>query len=261
MLSAQPDDVALESPAYSYVRDCFAGRIPVISSPIILKPGETAYYSSPVSVLEQKTQTTTHRRYVGTRVKIGSVPLYFGGSSPIKESREVISAVGQGLLTVTNLRINLNGAKINYSIPLDSLTDWRMFSDGIQLFNDGARGGRFYLIDDPWRVAVILAAELKMKRLGLSLPDGPFTALKPSDQQVIRQILTARERITTEAARSRRHEIWFESRLAVVAWLLLVPPVGFYALWVTQRITLGIKIFLFFVGLVALGKWLAFFRG
>jgi hypothetical protein len=136
---------------------CSNGNLPTISDPpVILKRGESAHFVSPVSVIEQKTEVTTYRAYAGTRLKIGSLPIYLGGSAPKKVSNEALTPMGQGHFTITNKRIVLSGTKINYSIPLDKITNWKLFKDAIQILWEGKYGGRFYKMDDPRPAALIL---------------------------------------------------------------------------------------------------------
>jgi hypothetical protein len=138
---------------------CSAGNLPIISDPpVILKRGETAHFVSPVSVIEQKTETTTYRAYTGTRLKIGSLPIYLGGSAPKKVSQEALTPMGDGWLVITNRRIVVSGTKINYSTSLDKITNWKLFTDAIQIMWEGRYGGRFYKVNDPRVPALILQA-------------------------------------------------------------------------------------------------------
>jgi hypothetical protein len=155
---------------------CSNGRLPVIAdAPIILKRGETAHFVSRVSVVELKTETTTYRGYVGTRFKIGSLPIYLGGSAPSKVSNEVLTPVGEGHLIVTNRRVVLSGTKINYSTRLDQITNWKTFKDAIQILWEGKYGGRFYKMDDPRIPALILQTLLRgVPTRPDSLPDPDY---------------------------------------------------------------------------------------
>ena len=136
---------------------CSNGTLPIISNPpVILKRGETAHFVSPVSVVEQKTEITTYRAYAGTRLKIGSLPIYLGGSAPKKVSNEALTPMGDGSLIITNKRVIVSGTKVNYSTPLDKITNWKLFTDAIQIMWEGRYGGRFYKTDDPRVPALIL---------------------------------------------------------------------------------------------------------
>lgn len=136
---------------------CSNGTLAIINDPpVILKRGETAHFVSPVSVIEQKTETTTYRAYAGTRLKIGSLPIYLGGSAPKKVSNEALTPMGDGWLVITNRRIVVSGTKVNYSTSLDKITNWKLFTDAIQIMWEGRYGGRFYRVNDPRVPALIL---------------------------------------------------------------------------------------------------------
>ena len=135
------------------------GELPIEDAPPAqLKRGEICRVAVPVSVLQQKTRTTTRRAYAGTRVKLGGVPIYLGGSTPVRTSREVMESVGSGTLLVTDQRVLLVGAKLNYSIPLERILTLELFSNAVQINNEGARTGRFYKVEHPVRLHLLLGA-------------------------------------------------------------------------------------------------------
>jgi hypothetical protein len=137
--------------------ECSSGNIPIIGNPPVnLKIDEIAHHACPVEVRQLKTDTATYRGYAGTRVKIGDLPIYLGGSVPQKVTREVMATVGTGNFVVTNKRVVLSGTQVNYSIKLDQISDLELFSDALQIMNEGRYGGRFYMMEDPRRAAVIL---------------------------------------------------------------------------------------------------------
>jgi|GEM_PF-1766695 len=151
------NELALENQYSQFLEQCQKGGIPVIHAPsIVLKKSEEVYFASAVKVQQQKTRKKTHRGYAGTRVKIGKVPFYFGGSSPYTTSEEVIETVGLGDFFITNKRIILVGTKINYSINISKINGAQLFTDAVQIYNEGTNGGRFYHINDPRRAAIIL---------------------------------------------------------------------------------------------------------
>lgn len=134
--------------------------IPEVPVPIVLKKGELGHYTSPVEVLQEKTQTKTFRTYIGSRLMLFKIPIYFGASTPHSYSQEVIITVGQGDFTITNKRVVLTGTKINYSTKLEKINGIQLYSDAVQLFDEGRGGGRFYKIADPHHAGMILAALL-----------------------------------------------------------------------------------------------------
>ena len=145
-----------------FCQECFAGRIPVLASVTVsLKRGEEAYFESLVRVVQQKTRTVTHRAYAGTRLKIGDMPIYLGGSTPVRTSHEEKVPVGDGKFLITNQRVMLIGTKINYSIPITKINDTEVYGDALQILNEGSFGGRFYFLpayDDIIRAAIIVEA-------------------------------------------------------------------------------------------------------
>ena len=87
----------------------------------------------------------TYRGYTGTRVKIGDIPIYLGGSVLQKVQQKLLATVGTGNFVVKNKRVVLSGTKVNYSIKLDQINNLELFSDAIQIMNEGGYGGRFYM--------------------------------------------------------------------------------------------------------------------
>src|SRR5208283_3552083 len=119
-----------------------SGKFPLISNPPVnLKAGEVAHHVCPVEVRQLKTETKTYRGYGGTKIKIGKIPLFLGGSVPQTVSREVLTSLGTGNFVITNKRVVLSGTKVNYSIKLDQINDLKLFKEGIQIMNEGAYGG------------------------------------------------------------------------------------------------------------------------
>lgn len=134
--------------------------LPEVPAAIVLKKGELAHYTSGVDVFQQKTQTKSYRTYIGSRSRLFKIPVYFGASMPHTYSEEVIVLVGSGNFTITNKRVVLMGNKINYSIKHEKINGIQLYNDAVQLFDEGAKGGRFYKVDDPQHAALILGVLL-----------------------------------------------------------------------------------------------------
>lgn len=144
-----------------------AGHFPVVHEcPVALRAGETAFFVHAVKVLEQKTETLTNRIYVGTRLKVGSVPLYLGGSAPMPVSRDVTKEVGTGWLVITNERVVLVGTKLNYSIALSSVfeVEHDVHANVVQIHCEGRHGGRFYVLPDGSSAAAAILRTLLARR-------------------------------------------------------------------------------------------------
>lgn len=140
-----------------FIEQCVYEGIPtLLSTPIALKKGEEAYYTSEVRVVQQKSKTRNFRGYAGTRLKIGKLPLYLGGSAPYSTKEEVMEHIGTGHLAITNRRVVLWGAKINYSIQMAQINGVETYADAVQIFNEGPKGGRYYYVKDPQRASIII---------------------------------------------------------------------------------------------------------
>jgi len=240
---------------FDFIMNCLMGHIPQVSSPAILEPGELPYFASDVHMLAQRTETLTKHNFIGTRVRLGGMPVYFGQSTPQKQSSEILADAGSGEFTLTNHRIIVVSDKETFSIPLSKIVDFEHYGSGIQIFVEGKHGGMIYQVSDPWQLWILLFALLKSKGI---------TPTNEAQTEELRHFaLHICEETTANQTASQRAE-WvetiFHSDPATFIWLIICPPVGFYLLY--QNISLGMftKAVLGCVGLYALVKWIEFFR-
>lgn len=84
----------------------------------ILTANETPVYSERSEMTEISAGRST--RGAGTRIKIGGVPLYFGGSESTRVDRT--TSAGTGLLLLTSQRLLFVGTRAQFSVPLTSIT-------------------------------------------------------------------------------------------------------------------------------------------
>jgi len=70
---------------------------------------------------------------------------------------------GSGEFVLTNGRILVRSDTDTFSIPLSKIVDFEHYGPGIQVFVEGKHGGLVYLVDDPWRLWILLFAILKNK--------------------------------------------------------------------------------------------------
>ncbi len=240
---------------FDFIMNCLMGHIPQISSPVILEPGELPYFASDVSMLAQKTETLTKHNFIGSRVRLGGMPVYFGQSRPAKESHEVLADAGSGQFTLTNHRIIVVSDKQTFSIPLSKIVDFEHAGGGIQIFVEGKHGGIIYQVSDPWQLWILLFSLLKSK------------GITPSNQAQTEELRHFALHICEEttagektAERAEWIETIFKSDPATIIWLIAFPPVGFYCLWQNSRFGIFTKAIFAVVGLYALGRWIEFFR-
>lgn len=141
----------------SIEKSCLSGNLEAMEAPpVFLKKNEQAYFSQKAEVTEVTEQTKTHRLYAGTRIKIGGIPIYLGGSTPITTSKEYLKSFGEADFVITDKRIIISGSKVTYSIPFDKLLDLQVYKDGIQIMCEGSYNGRGYIMRRPELASMVL---------------------------------------------------------------------------------------------------------
>lgn len=247
---------SLDFQILDYMMGCFTGYYPVSSSDtVILKPGEVAHYHSCVRLLGLKTTKVTNRNYIGTRLSLGSLPIYLGKSMPETFTQKGLVYLGDGELVVTNRRVIVVGSENNYSVKLNDIMDIEFFSDAVQIFHEGKMGGTVYAVEEAWRLWILLYTKLKIEPNDLLLPSRDVNQLPGDLPQTVLGMFEKIER-SIKAARNRQlRETFLESAPAVFAWLTLVPPVGFVALYLNSTLGFFAKVFFVFWGLYFLAQW------
>jgi hypothetical protein len=125
------------------------GQMPILTSPISLKRGETLHFTSPATWSELRTRTKTIR-YSGPTASIRimkGVRYRVGAISPIRETTTELVPVQTGTLYITNKRALIDGASGNKAIPWGSVFGIEIFSDAVKL--EKASGKDPYLIVAP----------------------------------------------------------------------------------------------------------------
>ncbi len=92
--------------------------LPVVSTDIMLKPGENAVYSSPSVLYETRAVREYHAVHSGVRVAKG---VYIGGTSGRSLSTQQWAKLDTGCLTITNKRVVFVGTKEERAFPLDKV--------------------------------------------------------------------------------------------------------------------------------------------
>jgi hypothetical protein len=246
----------LDLELFDYVYACLTGKIPQISSKTILEPGESAFFTSNVSMLAQKTETLTKHNFIGSRVRLGGMPIYFGQSTPQKQSQEILADAGSGEFTLTNRRIIIVSDKETFSIPLSKIVDFEHAAGGIQIFVEGKHGGMIYQVDRPWQLWILLFSLLKAKGIQPT-NDHEIEELRHFALHICEEV----KGVQTDSNRQEWIQTVFHSDAATILWLIVCPPIGFYCLWENSRFGLFTKAILCVLGLYALGRWSMFFQG
>ncbi len=92
--------------------------LPVVSTDIMLKPGENAVYSSSSVLYETRAVREYRAVHSGVRVAKG---VYIGGTSGRSLSTQQWAKLDTGCLTITNKRVVFVGAKEERAFPLDKV--------------------------------------------------------------------------------------------------------------------------------------------
>jgi hypothetical protein len=89
-----------------------------VPTDIILKPDETAFYSTPSTLYETRAVRSYQAAHSGVRVAKG---VYIGGTSGRSISTQQWAALDTGRLTITNQRLVFVGGKEDRTIPLKKI--------------------------------------------------------------------------------------------------------------------------------------------
>jgi len=92
--------------------------LPIVPTNIILKPGESAFYSTPSALYETRAVRQYQAGHTGFRVAKG---VYVGGTSGRSISTQQWAKLDPGWLSVTNKRLVFDGGKEHRTIPLNKV--------------------------------------------------------------------------------------------------------------------------------------------
>jgi len=112
-----------------------------ISSTVILKPGEVAYFEEPASLYE--TRAVRHYASSGGRVRIMK-GLSVGGSSGNSYSTQEWTRIAHGLLTITNKRLIFAAQSTSRSFPIARILSADCSTDGVEIPVEGRQKGMVF---------------------------------------------------------------------------------------------------------------------
>ncbi|EFE50204.1 hypothetical protein [Neisseria elongata] len=102
------------------------------------------------------------RTYTGTRLKLGRIPVYFGGGKSVPN--ETYSHFTFGELLLTNFRLIFIGDKRNIDLPLDKIIGVECFQGGIRISQSGKNKPiLFNAVPNPllWKEAILVLSDKK----------------------------------------------------------------------------------------------------
>lgn len=107
-----------------------AGAFPVAKTDrIIDKPSRPVLASCNARLFELK--TTTSRGHAGTRVNVGGMPIYLGGSVPLSSTQLKESCLGE--LAITPDTLIFSGELKSVDVPLAKITSIDAMKDGVTI--------------------------------------------------------------------------------------------------------------------------------
>ena len=130
----------------------------IIPSTAMLKSGETGFIVDFVNMSEEVTERI--RAYTGTRLKLGSAPIYLGGGKSV--ANEKWGNVAYGELVLTNFRLIFIGDMRSIDLPLAKINGVEQFTNGIRINQTGRSKPIFFTVSNPqlWQEAIqILASQ------------------------------------------------------------------------------------------------------
>jgi hypothetical protein len=108
--------------------------LPIVPTNIILKPGESAFYSTPSALYETRAVRQYQAGHTGFRVAKG---VYVGGTSGRSISTQQWAKLDTGWLTITNKRLVFVGGKEDRTIPLNKVVSVDSIPTGIVVSIEG----------------------------------------------------------------------------------------------------------------------------
>nr|DAN73726.1 MAG TPA: hypothetical protein [Caudoviricetes sp.] len=126
----------------------------------LLKSGETCFLIDYVDMGEVVTESV--RTYTGTRLKLGSTPVYLGGGKSVANEKQENVAYGE--LVLTNFRLIFVGNMRSIDLPLDKINGVECFHNSIRI----SQGGKnkpisFNTVFNPqlWKEAILVLSDKK----------------------------------------------------------------------------------------------------
>jgi hypothetical protein len=144
------------------------GFAPAQTDRIICQPDDPILAACNAKLFEVSTSQV--RQYLGTRVKIGGLPIYLGQSTP--QSRTVIKESATGELALTPTRLIFNGTTRSANVELKKIIALDIARDGITVSISGRQKPLLFIVPNGllWGQLVKNLMQLRIK--GLTLPEG-----------------------------------------------------------------------------------------
>lgn len=151
-----------------------AGEFPASSTSRIISRDENPVLAACNARLLELTADHA-RNYLGTRVKVGSLPIYLGRSA---SSGQHLRETAAGELAITPRELIFSGTSRSVDIPLDKITSIDIAADGFHLSVKGRQKPLVFIVPNGvlWGALVKNVARITLD--GRRLPAGSLLALE-----------------------------------------------------------------------------------
>jgi len=120
---------------------------------ILLKPGETAFYSAPSILYETRAVRHYQSGSVGFRVAKG---IYVGGSKGRSISSQEWSQIDAGTLTITNKRLIFDGGGADRTVALNKVLSAESRMDGVEVSAESRQKSMVFAAENPLILATVI---------------------------------------------------------------------------------------------------------
>jgi hypothetical protein len=127
--------------------------LPIVTTNIILKSGESAFYSAPSALYETRAVRHYQSGHTGFRVARG---IYIGSTSGRSVSNQEWSKIDTGRLTVTSKRLIFDGGSADRSVPLGKIVSVESSLTGIEVSVEGRQKSMVFEAANPLILATII---------------------------------------------------------------------------------------------------------
>ncbi len=124
-----------------------------VATNVILKSGETAFYSAPSALYETRAVRQYQSGSTGFRVAKG---VYIGGTKGRSVSTQEWAQVDSGVLTVTNRRLIFDGGAADRTVTLGKVVSVESSLSGVEVSVEGRQKSMVFGAANPLVVAAII---------------------------------------------------------------------------------------------------------
>lgn len=139
--------------ARAFVQAIDRKALPVVSSAIILKPGESAFYSAPAALYETRAVRSYESGSVGFRIAKG---ITIGRSKGRSVSTQEWTQIDEGVLTVTSKRLVFDGGKADRTVALGKVVSVDASMQTVEVSVEGRQKSMVFGASNPFVLDLII---------------------------------------------------------------------------------------------------------